>query len=83
LARGDPAHQHEKKEHPDKTVQTFPGVAAGRLKSNTDGTNAGHDTLQQRAKVVSFGRRCRLTSRDGAARWIDECADRLARQRQG
>ena len=72
-----------KKEHPDNAVQTFPGIAADRQKSNTDGTNADHDTLQQCAKVVSLGWRCRLASRDGAARWIDECVDRIARQSQG
>ena len=33
LARGDRAHHHEKQEHPDNAVQTFPGIAAGRQKS--------------------------------------------------
>ena len=64
-------------------MQTFPGIAADRQKSNTDGTNAGRDTLQQRAKVVSFGWRCHLASGDGAARWIDEGVDRAARQSRG
>ena len=41
-------------------MQPFSGIAADRQKSNTAGTNADGDTLQQRAKVVSFGWRCWL-----------------------
>ena len=36
-ARGGRAYHHEKKEHPENTVQTFIGIAADREKSNTAG----------------------------------------------
>ena len=36
-------------------MQTFIGIAADREESNTAGTNADGDTLQQGTKVVSSG----------------------------
>ena len=59
-ACGGRAYHHEKKEHPDNSVQTFIGIAADREESNAAGTDADGDTLQQRAMVVSFGWRCWL-----------------------
>ncbi len=50
-----PCTSHEKKEYPDNSAQTFIGIAADREESNAAGTDADGDTLQQRAKVVSFG----------------------------
>jgi hypothetical protein len=59
-ARSGRAYHYEKEVHPENTVPTFIGIAADREESNTAGTNADGDTLQQRAKVVSFGWRCWL-----------------------
>ena len=57
-ARGGRAYHHKDKEHPENSVQTFIGIAADSEDSNAAGTDADDDTLQQRAKVVSFGWRC-------------------------
>ena len=43
-------------------MQTFIGIAADCEESNAAGTDADGGTLQQRAKVVSFGWRCWLAS---------------------
>jgi hypothetical protein len=50
---------HEKKEHQDKPVRML-DIAADHEEDNAARTNADGRTLQQRAKVVSFGWRCWL-----------------------
>jgi hypothetical protein len=59
-ARGGRAYHHQKKEHPENSVQTFIGIAADREESNAAGTDADGGTLQQCVQVVSFGWRCWL-----------------------
>jgi hypothetical protein len=52
-ARADRAYHRQDKQHPEKAMQTFTGIAADHEDGNAADPQADRDTSQQRAAVVS------------------------------
>jgi len=54
-ARADRAYQRQDKQHPEKAMQTFIGIATDHENGNAADRDADRDPLQQRAAVAWFG----------------------------